>query len=58
MLMITAFILIFSGRKGGEKEEISYYHAILIGMAQAIAILPGISRSGITISTTKLFLCA
>ena len=54
MLMITAFILIFSGRKRGEKEEISYYHAILIGIAQAIAIIPGISRSGATISMALL----
>ncbi len=53
--MITATLLII-GMKGGkddgtELREISYGKALLIGIAQAIAIMPGISRSGSTIST-------
>jgi len=50
MLMITALLLAFSYyiRKGDRK--IGYLDALLIGIAQAIALIPGISRSGATIS--------
>lgn len=37
-----------SGRKN--KERISFQDSLLIGIAQAIALIPGVSRSGITIS--------
>ncbi|MDH5476469.1 MAG: undecaprenyl-diphosphate phosphatase, partial [Cyclobacteriaceae bacterium] len=36
------------------KKEVSYWKAFFIGLAQAVAILPGISRSGATISTAIL----
>ncbi len=51
MLMITALLLAFSYfiRKGDRK--IGYLDALIIGIAQAIAVIPGISRSGTTIST-------
>lgn len=51
MLMITALLLwLTTLAKPGEKG-INLKSAILIGIAQAIAVLPGISRSGATIST-------
>ena len=41
-------------RLGTEATEITYKNSILIGIIQAIAILPGISRSGSTISSAVL----
>ena len=38
-----------------KNDSITYIYALLIGISQAIAIIPGISRSGITI-VTALFL--
>lgn len=54
MLLVTASVL-FSTRlvKKGSKE-VNYPKALLIGLAQTIAILPGISRSGATIGTALL----
>lgn len=51
MLLITAALLIISGLMKDRRKKISYFHAFVIGMAQAIAVLPGISRSGATIAT-------
>jgi undecaprenyl-diphosphatase len=39
-----------AGRKQKDISHISWVDAVLIGMAQALAIIPGVSRSGITIS--------
>jgi undecaprenyl-diphosphatase len=39
-----------SGRVPGDEEDVSLGHALLIGLAQALAIVPGTSRSGATIS--------
>lgn len=51
MLLVTAILLGFAFyRKSGDKE-ITYRDAFIIGLAQTIAILPGISRSGATIAT-------
>jgi undecaprenyl-diphosphatase len=51
MLFITG-IIVWSSRYTREKGvEIKGYHALLIGIAQAFAILPGVSRSGSTIVT-------
>ena len=51
-LLITSALLIFSYyAKPRQKENISCFHAFVIGIAQAVAVLPGISRSGATIST-------
>jgi undecaprenyl-diphosphatase len=40
--------------KPQERENISPLHAFIIGIAQAIAVLPGLSRSGSTIATGLL----
>ena len=51
-LLITASLLLWSSKAKGEKnlDELSYKQSFLIGLAQSIAILPGISRAGSTIS--------
>ena len=54
-LMITAALLIFSYyAKPRQKENISLWDAFVIGIAQACAVLPGLSRSGSTIATGLL----
>ena len=54
-LMVTATLLAFSyWAKPRQREEISPLHAFIIGIAQAIAVLPGLSRSGSTIATGLL----
>ena len=51
-LIITAALLAFSYfAKPRQKENISYIDAFIIGLAQAAAVLPGLSRSGSTIAT-------
>ena len=51
-LLITAALLIFSYyAKPRQKEYISMKDAFIIGLAQAVAVLPGVSRSGSTIAT-------
>ena len=54
-LLITGVILFLTRRTNGEKTKITMTDGLIIGIAQAIAILPGISRSGSTISAA-LFL--
>lgn len=52
MLVITAVLLGFATyAKPRIKETISYRDSFIIGVAQAIAVMPGISRSGATIAT-------
>lgn len=54
-LLITAALLIFSYyAKPRQKEHISMKDAFVIGLAQAVAVLPGVSRSGSTIATGLL----
>ena len=51
-LLITSALLVFSYyAKPRQKEHISWKDALIIGIAQAIAVLPGVSRSGSTIAT-------
>ena len=51
-LLITSALLVFSYyAKPRQKEHISWKDALVIGIAQAIAVLPGVSRSGSTIAT-------
>lgn len=51
-LLVTALLLTFSYyARPRERESISLGHAFIIGLAQAIAVLPGLSRSGSTIAT-------
>ena len=51
MLLSTAIILALSHNLKKRDRNISYVDAFIIGIAQAIAVLPGISRSGATIAT-------
>ncbi|MDR9824543.1 undecaprenyl-diphosphate phosphatase, partial [Vibrio sp. FNV 38] len=51
----TALLLTFAYKaKPRQKENISYRDAFIIGLAQACATLPGLSRSGTTIATGLL----
>ena len=54
MLLVTAILLYFADKAQNTNKNVSYKNAIIIGIAQAIAILPGISRSGATISISVL----
>ena len=55
MLLVTASLLIFSYyAKPRQKEKISMRDAFIIGVAQACAVMPGLSRSGSTIATGLL----
>ncbi|MCK4289008.1 MAG: undecaprenyl-diphosphate phosphatase [Bacteroidales bacterium] len=51
MLIITALLLTFTYFKKSNLRKISFIDSLIIGIAQAAAVLPGISRSGATIST-------
>lgn len=55
MLLVTAALLAFSYyAKPRQKESISMKDAFIIGLSQACAVLPGLSRSGATIATGLL----
>ncbi|MCQ2959700.1 MAG: undecaprenyl-diphosphate phosphatase [Bacteroidales bacterium] len=55
MLLVTASLLAFSYyTKPRQKENISTKDAFIIGLAQACAVMPGLSRSGSTIATGLL----
>ena len=55
MLLVTAALLTFAARaKEREKSELSWRDAWIIGCAQAVAAMPGLSRSGTTIATGLL----
>ena len=52
MLLLTAALLAFAYyARPRVKENISYRDAFIIGLAQAVASMPGLSRSGSTIAT-------
>lgn len=53
-LLITGVLLFFANRAKATEKTVSFKDALLVGIAQAIAILPGISRSGATISSSVL----
>ncbi len=54
MLALTGLLLFLADKARDTGQDVSGVKALLIGIAQAIAILPGISRSGATISTSVL----
>lgn len=55
MLLITASLLFFSSLvKSKATKPIGFFDSFVIGIAQAIAVIPGISRAGATISTGLL----
>jgi undecaprenyl-diphosphatase len=56
-LLVTAALLIvaeYAGRRDRLLTTVSWFDAILVGLAQALAIAPGISRSGATIAAGML----
>jgi undecaprenyl-diphosphatase len=54
MLLVTATLLAFTYFAKSRKGKIGFSDAFIIGIAQAMAVLPGISRSGSTIATGLL----
>ena len=54
MLIITSLLLASTYLIKHNEKKISYLDSFIIGIAQALAVLPGISRSGSTISTGLL----
>lgn len=54
MLLITGSLLFLADRAKNTTKNVSILNSVLIGISQAIAMLPGISRSGATISTSVL----
>ena len=53
-LCFTALILIISSKTKVKNSKHTIFSSVIIGFAQAVAILPGISRSGMTISIALL----
>lgn len=52
MLLLTSLLLTFAYRaRPRQKSTISYGDAFIIGLSQAVASMPGLSRSGTTIAT-------
>lgn len=54
MLLVTAFLLLLTSIVKVNQKDISYLRAFIIGIMQAVAVVPGISRSGATISTALI----
>ena len=54
MLLVTGALLFVADKAKTTNKEVSLGNSFLIGISQMIAILPGISRSGATISTSVL----
>ncbi|WP_228853666.1 undecaprenyl-diphosphate phosphatase [Aegicerativicinus sediminis] len=54
MLLLTALLLLLADRAKNTGRPVRFLDAFVIGISQAVAILPGISRSGATISTSVL----
>lgn len=55
MLLLTSALLAFAYyARPRQKEKISYRDAFIIGLSQAVAAMPGLSRSGTTIATGLL----
>lgn len=54
MLLITAVLLFLADRAKNTHRPVSFRDSLIVGVAQAVAMLPGISRSGATIGTSVL----
>lgn len=54
MLLVTGLLLFLADKAKNTTKEVGFITAIIIGVSQAIAILPGVSRSGATICTSVL----
>ena len=56
LLCVTGVILLLPEllRRGGSVQPLTWWRSVLVGIAQAVALLPGISRSGSTITMARL----
>jgi len=54
MLILTGALLFLADKAKPSEKKISFSSSLIVGIAQAIAIVPGISRSGATISTAVI----
>ena len=54
MLLVTAGLLSFTFYTKSKDKDLSFKDAFIVGIAQAFAVLPGISRSGATIATALI----
>jgi undecaprenyl-diphosphatase len=54
MLLVTGLLLLLADKAKVTEKGVTPFNSLIIGISQAIAILPGISRSGATISTSVL----
>ncbi|KGL62045.1 undecaprenyl-diphosphate phosphatase [Polaribacter sp. Hel1_85] len=54
MLLVTAVLLLLADKAKNTNKEVTFSNSVIIGISQAVAMLPGISRSGATISTSVL----
>lgn len=54
MLLVTALLLFLADRAKNTHKNVSFGNSFVIGISQAVAMLPGISRSGATIATSVL----
>ncbi len=54
LLYVTALLLFLADRARATNKPVTWLHSVIIGCAQAVAILPGISRSGATIATSVI----
>ena len=54
MLIVTGLLLFLADKAKNTNQDVNFLHPLIIGMSQAISILPGVSRSGATISTSVL----
>ena len=52
--LATGFVLFLTVRAKNKKNELTYADSVLIGVAQAFALIPGLSRSGLTIAVALL----
>ena len=58
MMIVFGVLLFFADKFGKEKkslEDLNFKHAAIIGLFQAFALIPGVSRSGITITGFRIF---
>jgi len=54
LFFLITSVFLFSTRTAKNKSVLNYKSALIIGLAQALALLPGVSRSGATIATALL----
>ena len=58
MMIVFGILLFYADKFGKEKktlEDLSFRHAAMMGLFQAFALIPGVSRSGITITGFRIF---